>query len=376
MNAIRIAHLIYSPAIGGSEMVAVNICSNLDTSKFHPMVLFMYKAKGPLEEILSERGISSHHLDRSYARRLFGPFLLALSLASLKIDVLHVHHVPLLMAIKHAAKLAGIKGIVLTEHAKYSISRSLKMQSECRKAADYLHGSFVSISDDLKAYFVNELGIDANKIIVIQNGVDSAKYCPGQRTEELLSLIPPSHRGPVIATVGRLAEAKDHENFLQALSLLKKDHHCPLLIIVGDGEMRGQIEKSVKEKELLNEVVLVGSRSDVERILPGVDAFVISSKREGLPMALLEAMSAGLPVVSTSVGGIPEVIQNGMNGLMVPPENPEKLADALKKILIDREMAKKLGNEARNTVVRNYSMKIIAQTYSRVYSEIFTKRNI
>src|SRR4030042_3403126 len=113
-SCVRVAHLIYSPAVGGSEMVATDICSQLDRSIFDPLILFMYQAPGLMPEILSNRNIATYNLHQTRVKRLFGPLLSYKALVGLKIDILHVHHVPLWQKIWQAAKLAKIP-VVLTE---------------------------------------------------------------------------------------------------------------------------------------------------------------------------------------------------------------------------------------------------------------------
>ena len=130
-SCVRVAHLIYSPAVGGSEMVAADICNNLDRSIFDPLILFMYQGPGLMPEILSNRNIATYNINQTRVKRLFGPLLSYKALVGLKIDILHVHHVPLWQRIWLAAKLAKVP-VILTEHAKYSISRSNKLQEACR----------------------------------------------------------------------------------------------------------------------------------------------------------------------------------------------------------------------------------------------------
>ncbi len=164
---LRIAHLIYSPAVGGSEMVAADICDNLDRSVFDPLILFMYQGPGLMPEILSGRNIATYNLNHTRIKRLFGPILSFKALVGLKIDILHVHHVPFWQRIWQAAKLAKIP-VVLTEHSKYFISRSNKLQEASRRAAEAVN-YFTTVSQDLKDYFVKEIGIP-----------DGINYCNSQ----------------------------------------------------------------------------------------------------------------------------------------------------------------------------------------------------
>jgi glycosyltransferase involved in cell wall biosynthesis len=371
---LRIAHLIYSPVVGGSEMIAADICGQLDRSVFDPFILFMYQAPGLMPEILSSRNIATHNLNQTRVMRLFGPLLPFKALVRLKIDLLHVHHVPLWQRIWQAAKLAKIP-VVLTEHAKFSISRSSKLQKACRRAAGAVN-CFTTVSKDLKNYFVKEIGIPDESITVIPNGVDTSCFAPGPRNGVLRDLLPDKFAGKVLISVGRLTEAKDQITLLSAIELLKKQGRNIFLIVVGDGELRISLEKEIAKNNLADCVCLTGSRSDVYQLLPGVDAFILSSKREGFPMSILEAMAAGLPVIATKVGGIPEVIKDGENGILVPPQDQNSLANAICSVLDDSEFATNLASRARITVEQNYSIQAITEAYAKIYLSVFQRNHL
>ena len=369
---LRIAHLIYSPAVGGSEMVAADICSQLDRSVFDPLILFMHQGSGLMPEILSNRGVATYNLNQTRMKRLFGPLLSFKALARLRIDILHVHHVPLWQGIRQAAKLAKIP-VVLTEHAKHSISRSKRLQEACRKAAGAAN-CFTTVSKELKNYFVKEIGIPGESITVIPNGVDTSRFAPGPRNGVLRHLLPNEFTGKLLISVGRLTEAKDQITLLSAIEILKKQGRNIFLILVGDGELRIPLEKEIAQKKLTNCVYLAGNRSDVNQLLPGADAFILSSKREGAPMSILEAMAAGLPVIATNVGGIPEIVKDGENGILVPPQDQSFLANAIGRVLDDSEYAANLASRARISIEQNYSIQAVTEAYTKIYISIL-KRN-
>jgi glycosyltransferase involved in cell wall biosynthesis len=289
------------------------------------------------------------------------------ALRRLRLDILHVHHVPLWLRIRRAAKWAGVSRIVLTEHAKFSISRSPVLQEACRRAAEAV-SCFTVVSEDLKDYFVSELGVSAERLRVVRNGVDTRRFHPGERGEALRGLLPAGYTGPVAITVGRLTEAKDHGNLLEAWSLLEREGRAPYLLIVGDGELRDAVERQVAAQSLGATVRLVGARSDIDTLLRGSDIFIVSSRREGLPLALLEAMASGVPVVATRVGGIPEVLSDGHNGILVPPESPAALAAAVRDLLADGPQRQRLAASGRSSVAEAWSLDRMAACYAEVYA--------
>jgi len=338
------------------------------------MVLFMYPGEGPMLPLLAERGVPSHTLNPSRLFRILGPLVPALKLRQLNVDLLHVHHIPLFNAIWPSVRLAGIRSTVFTEHARFSISKSQRLQRACQKAARRA-GRVTVVSEDLKRYFLEELQIDAMAIQVIHNGVDTRRFQPGERTKALSSLLPLGYSGPVLITVGRLSEAKDHSNLLAALQILKGRGETFYLILVGDGELRQAIALEIEKRGLTANVLLVGCRSDTEYILPGADAFVLSSKREGFPLVVLEAMAAGLPVVATSVGGVPEAICHELNGLLVPSEDPVALAEAIHRVCNDKPLAQNLARNARKSAEENFSLERVARAYSNIYLSLLEREN-
>lgn len=366
-NHIRVAHLIYSSSMGGSEMLASEISGRLDRRVFHPLCIFMYPGDGKMRQLLHSNSVDVFELQYSRLRRCFGPLFPYALLSRIKPTILHVHHVSLFANILPAARLARIPHIVLTEHANRSISRSPKLQEASLKAAE-LVGCFTAVSHNLKNYFVKEIGIQPSKIMVIHNGVDSSRYTPGTKSEALKCLLPPKHTGTTIISVGRIVDAKDQSSLITALKILKSrgltDFH---LVLIGEGDLRSSLEAQIRNFGLTDNVSLAGSRTDVEQLLRGVDMFVLPSKREGFPVALLEAMASGLPVIATNVGGIPEAIKNMFNGVLVPSSTPQALADAIDWVIRHPDDARRMGTAARQTVIQEFSLDNIALKYSGIY---------
>ena len=370
---LRVAHLIYSEKVGGSETVAANICSRLDRDRFDPMVLFYFKSQGSMPRILERLGVPCAGFGMTRSLFLLRPFLVARLLKRLKIDMLHVHHVRLYLRVASGARLARLKGIIVTEHAKFSISRSPRLQEGCRKTARSVD-FFTVVSNNLKQYFVETLRVPESRIKVVPNGIDTRRFQPCTQRGELAALLPQGIRDDkdkkIIITVGRFAEAKDHFTLLAAVRQLARHRQDFHLVMIGDGELHSAVEQRIKELELESYITTPGSRSDVDSLMPGADLFVLSSKREGLPMVVMEAMACGLPVVATKVGGIPEVVHHGENGALVPPGKPEQLAAALDSFLEDPQKAADMGHAARNLIAERYDLDVIAARYAALYSSL------
>lgn len=371
MRKIKVAHLIYSEKIGGSEMVAGNICSYLDREKFDPLVLFMLKSQGGMPEILHDLGVSCKCLNMPWRSIPFESLYLAHLLNRMQVDILHVHHIPLYLRVAKAVERSRVKGVVFTEHAKFSIEQSKYLQNGCRVAAQQTN-AFTAVSSDLKDYFVRDLNIPSSLVKVVLNGVDITRFSPERKNSILKSMLPESFIGKVLIHVGRLAEAKDHKTLLSAMKQVIRNDQDVFLFLVGGGELRLAIEQQVSNLGLQKCVKMLGMRSDVDKLLLGADIFVMSSKREGLPMVLMEAMSCGLPIIATDVGGISEIIKDQESGLLVESENSDLLARAIERVCNRIDGGGVLGGQARQIIVKNYSLEATAKSYVQLYEQILS----
>ncbi len=359
----RVAHVVYSPAIGGSESLALETCARLDRRAFDPLLLLAYPGSGPLPQLARARGVAVEHLRRTRARRLVWRFVLGRQLRRLGVDLLHVHHVPLYAAVERAARASGIP-VLVTEHARHTLSRSPRLQQVARRAvAQAAHFSVVSY--DLARWFVAELGVDPQRIEVIHGGIDVTRFTPGCDAAPLRALAAGAGTGPIVVSVGRLVEAKHQELLIDATARLADVG--AILVLVGDGDRRQALERHAEGAGARGRVVFAGTRADIPSLLPGADVFALSSRREGLPVALMEAMAAGLPVVATAVGGVPELVVHGRTGLLVPPEDAGRLADALRQLLADRERARAMAAAGRARVEQEFSLETVVGTYERRY---------
>jgi glycosyltransferase involved in cell wall biosynthesis len=179
----------------------------------------------------------------------------------------------------------------------------------------------------------------------------------------------------VLGTVGRLVEAKAYYLMIDALSLIRDNSMNFVFLFVGDGELREELKQRTLEKKLGDRILFLGWRSDIPEILGAMDVFVISSIREGLPVSMLESMAAKVPVVATSVGGIPEVIRDGENGLLVPPNDSGKLAEKLLYLLNGPEYGRTLAHTAYQDILKKYSIQYVTKEIERIYLELFNSKN-
>lgn len=207
------------------------------------------------------------------------------------------------------------------------------------------------------------------KLVVIHNGVEPSPIlkAKGDKVRRELGL----GKAPVLVTVGRLTPQKDPLTLLEACRLLKTDYK---LIMVGDGELRAKVEEFVTRNNLRDKVIITGERNDIPEILAAGDIFVLDSRWEGLPLVIIEAEIAGLPVVASRVGGVPELIEDGVTGFLVPPRKPEVLADKLRELLGDTNLRRRVGSAAREKALREFTFERMLTKTRQLYEDILKNK--
>jgi glycosyltransferase involved in cell wall biosynthesis len=197
----------------------------------------------------------------------------------------------------------------------------------------------------LKQHMIEKVNAPSDKLVVINSGIDLDEFI--SRMEEPTA-IKASANKKVIACTARLSGDKGHEHLLKALSLLKKVRTDWVCWLIGDGPKRRNLMELVQKKNLTDHVLFLGTRNDVPAILKQADIFVLPSLQENLPYAIMEAQIAGLPVVATETGGVPEMIQDGLNGLLTPFKDHKALFHCLKTLLENPKFAQKLGEKNKH----------------------------
>ncbi|GAB4229282.1 MAG: glycosyltransferase family 4 protein [Acidobacteriota bacterium] len=195
-------------------------------------------------------------------------------------------------------------------------------------------------------------GLPPEMVEVIYEGIDLAAVEQAQTDFQL-----PKEKGPIIGIVAHLSEEKGHRDLLRAAARLRREGAQFLLVVVGEGPLRGQLEAEATSLQLRRHVLFTGFRSDCEALLKQMDIFCLPSLSEGLSSAIMAAMAARLPVVATAVGGIPELVVDGQTGRLVPAGHVEELARALGEVLADPERARAMGAAGRRRVERYFSLE-------------------
>jgi glycosyltransferase involved in cell wall biosynthesis len=274
------------------------------------------------------------------------------------IDVVHSHMYEANLVGVLAARLARVPVVVTSEHGKNPWKTRAQRWVERTVISRFAHRR-ICVSKDILEIRRDVDGVPERKLTYIPNG-----------TEIGMAGVSPPRTRFVFGTIGRLVSAKDYATLIKAMGRLRDKGYPVHLYIVGDGPERAALESEIAALGLDSMIDLTGFQSDARAWLGRFHAFVLSSVREGQPMALLEAMASGLPIVATRVGGIPDTIAAGAEGLIVEPGDPAGLAGAMETLVLDEKTCQELGEGARARCRREFSIQAICDRYLQVYDAV------
>lgn len=233
----------------------------------------------------------------------------------------------------------------------------------------------IAVSEDVRAAVLDTMpGIQRDKISVISNRVDVSRYGKSRRRDEIRAELGFGEAEHLMTVMAILKTQKGHAVLLNALAKISARHPHLHVLIAGDGELRENLESQAREMSLEGQVHFLGTRKDIPDLLSASDSFVLPSLWEGMPMALIEAMASGLPVVATDVSGTREVMVHGETGLMVPPGDAEQLARAIDQILLDPARARAMGAAGRRRIEASFSAQTQAKEYIALFERILANR--
>ncbi len=281
-----------------------------------------------------------------------------------QIDVIHSHEFAMNSHLALVAKAAGVRHVATVHGRKYYGDSSAR-RAVYRMVARL--SGLVAVSEDIKSYLVDSVGVAPDRITVIRNGIAVEDYQQNSDDPaQIRSDLGCSERDFLICAIGNLYPVKGHCHLIRAMARLVPQHPELKLVIAGRGGEQAALEQLIAELQLTNHVSLLGFRNDVREILLAADLFVMPSLSEGLPLSLLEAMAAKKPVIVTDVGGMPQVIKNGVMGLVVPPADDDQLARAINSILTGGKRNEYVA-AAFEELEASYSIGTMVDDYRRLY---------
>jgi glycosyltransferase involved in cell wall biosynthesis len=364
-SRLTVALALESDGPGGAEWTLIHLAVGL-RERGHSVV-----------PIIPERGVGwlgGQLQDRGFAPRTFRidhPFdvgcvlRLRRLLARDRVSLVHAHEFTLSVFATAAATIGSIPSIV-TLHSAQRFPDRLRRRVAIRWAARRAFAA-TTVSDATRAAIVRSLGMRPEEWKVVANGVPVPH---GNRAETRRALGVDTDTRLLLA-VGNLYPVKGHDILVRAMEEVGRAEPAARwkVAIAGRGEARERLEALIRELGLESRVSLLGFRDDVGSLLHAADLFVHPSRSEGLPLAIIEAMSIGLPVIASDVGGIPEVVAQGVTGLLVTPEDPSALAGAIRQLLVREEDRRRMGNAALRVARESYGLDTMVDRYVALYQE-------
>jgi L-malate glycosyltransferase len=361
--------------LGGTETQMAQLATRLDPGRFEVTVAFM-EGDAPLRPELERaklRVIEFPKRGSLISLKSARQFLrLAAFIRREKFDVVHSHDLWANLVAVPAARLGGAPVIISSQRdlahlAWYTPSRTKVIRRIHRMAT-----RVIANSSAVAEMLVNEFKIPAERVRVMRNGVDLSRFRrrSGPRVTPLDQLEPDAK---ILLTVANMhSSVKGHYELIEAAQHICSIFPAAKFVLAGDGVERSRIEEAVRAAGVEKNFIFLGQRADIPELLASADFFVLPSRAEGLPNAALEAMASGLPVVATRVGGIPEIIEDDVSGLLVPPQNSAALAQALTGVLSDVELAAKLAEASRQRACSEFSFERAIAQLEEIYA---AKRN-
>lgn len=371
MSSLKIAHVLSSFHTGGQERVALDLATQQRAAGHQVCAISLAPApEGPNGAAFRAAGIRTQTIAKTHRGvDVTLPLRLAAFLARRGADVVHTHNPH---ALVYGAAAAGIVHAA-SVHTKHGINPDGRRRMWLRRAAAKLVDAYVAVTPTLASLAIENRECAAERVRVIPNGIDAERFAPNfeARRRARAELGVPENAW-VVGTVGRLSPEKDQALLIDAMTPLLD----PLrqLVIVGDGPEREPLSLRIAATWRANFVHLTGARSDIANWLSAFDVFALTSRSEGLPLALLEAMAAGLPVVATAVGGIPDLVEPGVTGSLVAAGDRAGLEERLAWLANRPALARDMAELAQHRVLARYTTERMARDYEALYERLVDER--
>ncbi|MBN1405137.1 MAG: GT4 family glycosyltransferase PelF [Candidatus Omnitrophica bacterium] len=367
---IKIGFISYGLDVGGIETLILEICKRLPKDRYS-LCVFEFQGNGKLQQEFEQIGVKVHTVKKIRNLDWSLPFKLAKLFKQQGIDIVHAHDQSPWLYAGIAAKFAGVP-VVYTEHTTPDITiyQNVNRWKRVEKALSMITKQITAVADSVARYMIDEAGISAKKVKVIYNGIDAKIYDKKADIAAKRKELGIKETDLIVGNVASLLPKKDPKTLLEAFKLVIQQVPNAKLVMAGDGLLKEQLMAMKDNLGLNGSVKFLGNRRDIPELLQVFDVFALSSVKEGLPIAILEAMASGLAVVATDVDGNAEVVQHGKTGFIVPARNPVALAEDIVKLLLDKDEAKKMGFLAQERVKNYFTFEKMIAEYENVYNAV------
>jgi len=372
----RVFFLVDSFEIGGTETQAIELALRLDPARY-AVTLACLKMRGPLMAKLDGSTVSVIEWNAgggvNSPRGIYQIFRLSRFLRHAHFDIVHAHDLWSNLIAIPAARLARTPVIISSRRDLAHLAWYTPRRRKILRYLQSLSSAVLVNSGQIRDQLVHEDGFRPELLRVVHNGIDVDHF--RRLTPQRGQLFPGLDNCTLIVSTGNMhTDVKGHPTLIEAARIICGKFPQVKFVLIGDGKKRAEFESKVSELGLQPNFLFLGSRQNVSEILACCDIAVLPSKAEGFSNALLEYMAAGLPTIATDVGGNPEVIENGVNGLLVKPGDPSALADAISSLLENPHLASQLGTAGRERVRRHFDFAQLTSNVDALYTELLEAR--
>jgi glycosyltransferase involved in cell wall biosynthesis len=374
MKKIRVVHIVPMLSPGGAERVAVHIVRGLNRQRYEPAVIsFTGRLGCDLDHLLEEAGVEVRYLGKrpGFDYRVYSR--LHRALRDVRPDIVHTHlHVlryalPSMLFLQHALLLHTVHNL-----AEREIEPGLRWLQRFA-----LNNGVVPVAVAKEVALSLERLYGIQRCRVISNCIPTDYYACPQNSRGVWRAREGFEDSDILfACVARFSPQKNHALLVKAFALGPASNPNAHLVLVGEGALQGQLEAQVKDLGLAAQVHFLGLRRDIPDVLGAMDIFVLSSDYEGNPLSVMEAMASGLPIVSTAVGGVPDLFESGKEGFLVPPGDALGLAKSMVSLLGNREARHSLGTAAALRAREDFDVSTMVQAYEGLYESLGDQANL
>ncbi len=339
---------------GGGQKFVMDLAQKLDKNKFQVRVLVFYKKNNSVFDLFAEKnGIDTVYLDKQVGLDIGFFKQVKKALKEYAPDVIHTNLDSLLYLLPfYKRKQIKIHTIhTLAEKEAIGLQRVVRFI-----AYKIVNVKPIGISDTVADSIAAEHGIPREAIDIVYNGVDCARYDLPKKESSTINFV----------TVGTIYYVKNYDFLIDCFYNVCQKYDNLHLSILGDGILRQELENKIKKLDLVDKVTITGVVSDVEIYLSKADIYVATSLFEGLPLSMLEAMSAGLPIISTNVGGVKDIIRDGENGILVESGNENAYTKAMEQMISDSEKRLSYARKSKQ-LSKNYDIRQMVEGYEKIY---------
>lgn len=368
---VKVLIVDLSLGYGGSNSRVISLIKKIDSAD----VMLACLENSHLSKIAQKEGLSYFTVGKNKLNPIILIKLIKL-IKSYNIQVLDTQNIQskfwgsLATSITNIALVSTINSWYTNEHGKFSLKG--RFYTFLELLTNWGLDLYITVSEKDKASLINS-NVDGKKIELIYNAVELNNESISGTSEWLREKYFFSKESIICVAVGRLVHIKGYDVLIDAAFIAKQKSDKLVVIIVGEGEERSKLELQINTLNLKETVTLIGyqSHENVLSIIKSSDFFIMPSRYEGTPVALLEAAALGKPIIASNSGGIPELVKNEVHALLVPPENPKILAEAINKFYFNQKVANILGSTAKKMVQEKFSLKMQVSQTINAYQKAF-----